>query len=85
MSSVTLNALPSATTKPVSLPPVTKVDIEHVAVQDDPREWSRARKVSPISPYIVGLTAHSCLEALDTCHCILLSNNRDFSVEHLLA
>ncbi|KAL5520057.1 hypothetical protein ACEPAG_1717 [Sanghuangporus baumii] len=46
MSSETLNGLSSSTTKPVSVAPVTKVDIEHVAVQDDPREWSRTRKMS---------------------------------------
>lgn len=40
------NELTTATTVAEATPPeLTKPDIEHVAVYDDPRRWSNARKV----------------------------------------
>ncbi|EJC98039.1 MFS general substrate transporter [Fomitiporia mediterranea MF3/22] len=45
MASVTtLNEPDKTTLASIKIPVVTKVDIEHVTVQDDPRKWSRARK-----------------------------------------
>ena len=43
------NELTTAATSaaaPAAIPEVPKVDIEHVTVYDDPRQWSHTRKVS---------------------------------------
>jgi hypothetical protein len=41
----TTNELMTATPAAATIPDLPKVDIEHVTVYDDPRQWSRARKV----------------------------------------
>lgn len=43
---------PEAGPEHVPEPQPTAVDIEHVAVNDDPRQWSSRRKVSTLGEYV---------------------------------
>lgn len=57
---------------PASVKPVVKLDIEHAVVQDDPRKWSKHRKVCPHRLYARQrrVSSEPCQTSLYTLHLV---------------